>query len=153
MEDFLSWFPGYYITIAETGTKLFWAVVLNWFAVGVLHVVPSLNLDKTEKITRKVNNISWLTSARNCRGKTLRAKKMELIRTNHKITDWAISFLEATHLIAGLFQNWQPRLCMLQSDEYLLDDEEDEDNEDELLEYKELEVEPADLTQNGLSGS
>jgi len=138
MEDFLSWFPGNYITITETGTKLFWAVVLNWFADRVLHVVLSLNLDKKEKITRKVNNISWLTSARNRRGKTLRAKKMELIRTNHKITDWAITFLRATHLIAGLTQNWQPRLCMLQSDEYLLDDEEDEDVEDGPLEYKEL---------------
>jgi hypothetical protein len=113
MEDVLSWFPGYYITITETGTKLFWAVVLNWFAVGVLHVMPSLDLDEKKKITRKVNNISWLTSARNRRGKTSRATKTDLIQTNHKITDWAIKFLEATRLIAGLTQSWQPRLCMV----------------------------------------
>lgn len=42
---------------------------------------------------------------------------------------------------------------MLQSDEYLSVDEEDEEDDDGLLEYKELEAEPADLTQNGLYGS
>lgn len=41
---------------------------------------------------------------------------------------------------------------MLQSDEYSLDDAEDEDDEDGLLEYEELEVEPADFTVSGLNG-
>lgn len=51
-EAFLAWFPVPDPSpTSETATKFFWCFLLNWFTVGVLHTITSLDLDGRQKNT------------------------------------------------------------------------------------------------------
>jgi hypothetical protein len=65
MEEFLSWSPSYNRGRLETITRLFWQLVMSWFTLGILYSMSLLDLDKKEKILKKVRNIPWLGSVLN----------------------------------------------------------------------------------------
>ncbi|KAG7548907.1 hypothetical protein FFLO_03199 [Filobasidium floriforme] len=101
---FLEWYP---VLVpnpgSETSTRIFWSILFNWFTVGVLHFVTSIDLEERKKYTPFVygDSIDSLT----CGGAV---KTSALIPVNHNKPDWVLSYIARNR--SGFLMD---RICMI----------------------------------------